>query len=206
MAIRPAMLAVLAASAFAAGCVTEGAPAPGDSGTTDESIRQRIAAFETLKPGQEFQDNQNILGIFLKDRAFPLLVEALSSDPSPRIRVNVAICLFLGQDDRAREPLFRAMEHDGNPGVRYQAAYGLCLFRDSRGLPVLFEALRSENPQVRWDANDRLKSLTRLDFAFDSMGTAEAREAAIGRWEGWYREVGAGGASRSLLPPGGSTP
>ncbi len=207
MAIRPVALAVLAAPVLLFGCVTENVGISGDSGSSTASIRRRIADFESLQPGQkEYDDNLSILSGLLKEKSYPLLVEALEGDPNPRIRVSVALCLGLGQEDRARDVLHRAATGDENPGVRYTAAYSLCTFRDSRGLPVLFEALKAENAQVRWDANDRLKRLTRLDFAFDASASAEDRAAAVGRWEGWYRQVGPSGASQALMPPAGKLP
>jgi len=202
MGTRPWTLAVLFAASTLAGCVTEEAGPETGTGSSDESIRERIARFEHLK-GREYEENVAILSGILRDRAFPLLVEALDSDASARIRAACALTLYSGEDDRAREPLFAAAAKDDNAGVRYTAAYGLCTFRDSRGLPVLFEALRAENPQVRWDANDRLKRVTGLDFAFEATDPPEKRAAAVARWEGWYRDVGPGGASMALRPMGG---
>ena len=202
MGLRTIVFAFVASSGLLGGCVTEDTGDPtADTGVSEAAIRQRIQTFETLGPGKAYDDNLTILSNLLRDRAYPLLVEALKGDPSPRVRVSSALCLGLGQDDRAREHLAVAAKSDANPGVRYTSAYSLCLFRDSRGLPVLFEALRSDNPQVRFDANYRLKLLLRMDFAFEATGTPEARAEAVARWENWYKEVGPGGASMALLPP-----
>lgn len=199
MAIRPVAIAVLAASCWLAGCVTEDASPNQGSGSTDETVRERISSFDSLK-GQEYLDNVNLLAGLLKDRAYPMLVDSLANSPSDKVRAGCASALYMGQDDRAREHLARAAMKDANPGVRFTAAYGLCLYRDSRGLPILFEALRSDNSQWRWDANDRLKGVTGLDFAFDTNATPELREAAVARWEAWYKRVGPAGASQALMP------
>lgn len=203
MTPRSVAYLVLAASSILAGCVTEDtAYGKGESGTSDAAVKERIAAFDYLQ-GQAYVENVDLLAGILKDRSHPLLVEALAGDSSDKVRAGCAIALATGQDDRAREPIARAMTKDQSPRVRYTAAYGLCLFRDSRGLPVLFEALRDESAQVRWDANDRLKGVTALDFAFVATDPPEARAAAVARWEAWYKEVGPGGASRALRPVGG---
>jgi HEAT repeat protein len=194
-----AIAASLLAAGFLPGCVTEG---EGMDSATEKQIAERIAAFARLQ-GQEYEENVSLLGGFLRDRAVPMLIEALEEDPSPRVRCGCAISLGIAQDGRAREPLLASAQGDPNPGVRYTSAYALCLYRDARGLPVLFETLRSEHQQVRWDGNERLKKLTNLDFGFDAAETPERREAAAARWEAWYRQVGPDGAAMRLVPPGG---
>lgn len=90
-----------------------------------------------------------------------------------------------------KDRLARLLREDSDPGIRAVAAWSLARAGDLDAVPALIEGLADEDANVRNQARDGLKLLSRK---IDGYGPApdagpEERKAAQGRWREWYGRV-----------------
>lgn len=178
------------------GCAS-GVPEYADDPDLNAMVDRRIAAMDTLRGADAWQNLQAVAAMRLT--ALPRLETAMLTHPSPRVRAGCAQALGLAQDSKVVGSIARVATEDENAGVRYTAAYNLLLFQDSRGLPILIEALSSEDPSHRRDANLALTQATGRDFGFNPVAEPEVRGAAAARWKEWYDALGPDGRTLALI-------
>ena len=54
----------------------------------------------------------------------------------------------------------------------------------------MIQGLHSKDVNTRYGAHQELVSITHEDFGFQIDASKEVREAAVGRWEQWWRDKG----------------
>ena len=61
---------------------------------------------------------------------------------------------------------------------------------DESGVPAVIASLRSDDPLVRWSAQQTLLKITGTTNGFDWAAARPAREQAIEAWVAWCRQKG----------------
>ncbi len=129
------------------------------------------------------------LGSLQVEEAFPWLVKGLR-DASSYGRSAAANALgMLG--DPAAIPHLRTSLYDRNLWVRNASARAMYRLGETEGIPVLIKNLESDarerDDMVRAQAGDFLREITGENFGFDPHGSPAARQAAILRWQEWWK-------------------
>jgi hypothetical protein len=96
---------------------------------------------------------------------------------------------------QGKQALAELVQHLANPAelVRLAAAQGLARHDPRRALATLVELLSAEDLDVRRQAAQLLRELTRQRFGYASYAEPAARRAAEARWSEWLAKEGAAG-------------
>jgi hypothetical protein len=117
--------------------------------------------------------------------AVPRLSEMLD-DRDARLRRGAAFALGDINDPRV-VPLLQEHLDDHDEVVRLEVARSLVRRSDWTGIPTLIQGLRAKDPGVRMLCDEVLRDETMKDFGFPPDGSTADREAAIAKWEQWWR-------------------
>ena len=75
---------------------------------------------------------------------------------------------------------------DPDPSVKIPAMKQAVAERDMSAVPILIKNLDSDDPAVRFFANDALKKLTGRSFGFLYYEDEGVRRPAVEKWKAWY--------------------
>ena len=117
----------------------------------------------------------------------------LLTSKNPRVRSNAVFVLseiYRMDGDPQALDLIRSVMDDASPDVRLEAARALLETGDATGVPELIGGLRSPTWAVRKISHDTLKSASGSSFGYNADGAVASRDAAIQRYEAWYRNQG----------------
>ena len=89
---------------------------------------------------------------------------------------------------------------DSDPSVKIPAMEIAVERHDVWAVPILIKSLESDDPAVRFYANDALRKLTGHDFGFLYYADEETRLPAVGKWQAWYASTGAPTTSATTQP------
>jgi hypothetical protein len=84
-------------------------------------------------------------------------------------------------------PPIRPVLTDDDPSVKIPAIELAVQQKDRSAIPVLIKALDSDDPAIRFYANDGLKKLTGQDLGFVYYADEQARQPAVARWQDWLK-------------------
>jgi hypothetical protein len=82
-------------------------------------------------------------------------------------------------------PPIKPVLTDSDPSIKIPAIELAVQKNDRSAISVLIKSLESDDPAIRFYANDALKKLTGQDFGFLYYEDDEARRPAVKRWQGW---------------------
>ena len=93
----------------------------------------------------------------------------------------ITLALIAGCD----APPIKPSLTDPDPSVKIPAIKLAVQNNDRSAIPVLIKSLESDDPAIRFYANDALRKLTRQDFGFLYYADDEVRRPAVKRWQAW---------------------
>jgi hypothetical protein len=108
------------------------------------------------------------------------------------IRMRLPSCLALAAAMLAGwcvgcdAPPIKPVLTDPDPSVKIPAMQLAVKQHDMSGISTLIKNLESDDPAVRFYANDALRKLTGQDFGFLYYADEEVRQPAVQRWQAWY--------------------
>ncbi|MEZ6004758.1 MAG: hypothetical protein R3F33_11305 [Planctomycetota bacterium] len=122
------------------------------------------------------------------EAGFDRLLE-LAQDPREKVADQAYAALAASRDQRL-VPFLRAIPWDADAPapLQYSRARTHLRLGDWSHVDVLIDGLRDDNVFVRGNCLRTLKSATNYDFGYHPNSPEEEREAAVQRWEQWYRE------------------
>lgn len=74
---------------------------------------------------------------------------------------------------------------DDDPSVKIPAMKLAVKQHDLSAVPILIKNLESEDPAVRFYADDALRKITAQDFGFVYFADEDVRQPAVQRWRTW---------------------
>ena len=98
-------------------------------------------------------------------------------------------------------PPIKPVLTDPDPSIKIPAIELAVQKNDRSAIPVLIKSLESDDPAIRFYANDALKKLTGQDFGFLYYSDDEARRPAVKRWQAWLASGAASAASAPATEP-----
>lgn len=116
----------------------------------------------------------------------PLLLYFVKYDEAARLRAYAVSQL---SSLRRFEELAEVLKLTDGP-LRLAAAFALGEAGIYAGIPVLIDALRLPDVDIRTAAVLKLRSYTRQHFGYRPLGTPEDREAAVVKWNDWWKSDG----------------
>lgn len=116
----------------------------------------------------------------------PLLLYFVKYDEAARLRAYAVSQL---SSLRRFEELAEVLKLPDGP-LRLAAAFALGEAGIYAGLPVLIDALRLPDVDIRTAAIAKLRTYTRQHFGYRPLGTPEDRDAAILKWNAWWKADG----------------
>lgn len=123
------------------------------------------------------------------DAAGPVLLHAVASDPSKRIKAyGISQLAAL----RCYEELAQVLKLTDGP-LRLAAAFALGDSGIYVGVPILIEALKLQDPaavDIREAAITKLREYTGQFFGYRARASVAERAAAAEKWEQWWKENG----------------
>jgi hypothetical protein len=119
--------------------------------------------------------------------AYPTLL-AMVTDPRKDVAGSALAALGATRDSRLVDELHKLpWPADANDSdLALERARTLLRLGDWSMMPVLIRGLRSEDLMTRALCNHALNEATHEQFGFDPKGEADAREAAVKKWEAWW--------------------
>jgi HEAT repeat protein len=114
------------------------------------------AALEALKSPDPEERSDAVLDIEPEGRGLPYLLEVLSDDPDPEVRVSAAEQLAYGESPEATAGLVSALD-DPDPEVVVEVIDALELIDDGTVIGSLEKLLQHPDPQVREAAEDAIE-------------------------------------------------
>jgi hypothetical protein len=94
-------------------------------------------------------------------------------------------------------PPIKPVLTDPDPSVKIPAIKLAVQQKDRAAIPNLIQSLESDDPAIRFYANDALIKLTGQDFGFLYYADDPLRRAAVQRWQAWLATSAGQAASKS---------
>jgi hypothetical protein len=190
--LRALACAVLVASLCA--CATTKESAASNPSETrwlapSPALRQRIEDQAKRLPWTHGVERIELIRWFagIGEPAYPTLLQMVL-DPRRDVAGSALAALGATRDSRLVEELHKLpWPADAADDLTLERARTLLRLGDWRMLPTLLEGLRSEDLMTRALCNQALFEATHEQFDFDPKGEPEAREAAVQRWEAWWK-------------------
>jgi hypothetical protein len=104
----------------------------------------------------------------------------------PPSRLTLLILALASACPGCDAPPIRPVLTDDDPSVKIPAIELAVQQKDRSALPVLIKALDSDDPAIRFYANDGLQKLTGQDFGFVYYEDEQVRRPAVARWRAWF--------------------
>jgi hypothetical protein len=123
-------------------------------------------------------------------------------------RAGPIICLALAAITPALvggcdAPPIKPVLTDPDPSIKIPAIELAVQKNDRSAIPVLIKSLESDDPAIRFYANDALLKLTGQDFGFLYYADDEVRRPAVKRWQAWL--ASGTGSTRAMPTSNGAT-
>ena len=84
-------------------------------------------------------------------------------------------------------PPIKPVLTDDDPSVKIPAIELAVQQKDLSAIPVLIKSLDSDDPAIRFYADDGLRKLTGQDFGFVYYADEQVRQPAVARWQAWLK-------------------
>jgi hypothetical protein len=99
-------------------------------------------------------------------------------------------------------PPIKPVLTDPDPSIKIPAIELAVQRNDRSAIPVLIKSLESDDPAIRFYANNALRKLTGQDFGFLYYADDELRRPAVKRWQAWLASgaTSAGTSSNGAVP------
>jgi len=182
--------------ALCAGCVTTNSsvparePSEGPWLEASPTLRERLADAARRLPWTHGLERVELIQWFASvgEPAYPTLLE-LAADPRADVAGAALASLGATRDSRLVEPLRSVTMQSAGSGtdLSFERARALLRLGDWREIPVLVDGLRDERLITRALCAQALHEATHERHGFDPRGEPDAREAAVGRWEEWWK-------------------
>jgi hypothetical protein len=153
------------------------------------ALRQRIEDQAKRLPWTHGAERIELIRWFagVGEPAYPTLL-AMVLDPRKDVAGSALAALGATRDSRLVEELhklpWKEGEHDAD--LELERARTLLRLGDWQMVPVLLRGLRSDELITRALCHQALTEATHEQFDYDPKGEAEAREAAVKKWESWW--------------------
>lgn len=154
-----------------------------------------LIEFMSSPSWEQRRDAAEDLGNYGAPEAIPYLIRGLS-DPVGAVQYASAVALGQIGTEQVIQPLLACLD---NPNFKFPAPVleALGNLRTKKAIPYLIRFLRHPDPHVRGIANMALMVTTGKAMGFHANADEAHREAAIQKWERWWRENEA-----TFQPPG----
>ncbi len=126
------------------------------------------------------------------------LIELAHGDDHP-LAMEASVALAQRRDAAAREPLLRQLR-SSNQWMRYRALRAMAPMIGQGLVPVFIQALRDPKTTVSRQAAETLRQYANASFGFEPEAGLDEREAAIGKWEAWWKNHKKGAVVESSVP------
>jgi hypothetical protein len=121
-----------------------------------------------------------------------MLVTFLMSRSGRLFHLALVAAMLAGWCMGCQAPRIKPVLTDPDPSVKVPAIELAVKQHDLSAIPILINNLESDDPAIRFYANDALQKLTGRNFGFPYYADEEVRRPAVQRWREWY----AGSASQ----------
>jgi len=147
---------------------------------------------------EQRRDAAEDLGLYRAPEAIPYLMRGLS-DPVGAVQYASAVALGQIGTEQVVQPLLACLD---NPNFKFPAPVleALGNLRVKKAIPYLIRYLRHPDPHVRGIANTSLMVTTGKAMGFHATADEAQREAAVQKWERWWKQNEA-----TFQPPGRGT-